>query len=116
MSTKVDPTDIHVRRQIAYVAQDDALQITSTPREAIRFSAKLRLSRGTSENDLDQLTERMIAELGLWACADTIVGGSLIQGISGGERKRTSIGVELVGALYCKWLDELRDIRYEGIN
>ena len=47
--------------------------------------------------DLDKLTERMISELGLTACADTIVGGALIKGISGGERKRTSVGVELVG-------------------
>jgi hypothetical protein len=38
----------------------------------------------------------MITELGLLTCADTIVGGPLIKGISGGERKRTSVGVELV--------------------
>jgi len=93
----VDPTNINVRKQIAFVAQDDSLQVTSTPREAIRFSAKLRLSRKTSEHDLDKLTERMISELGLTSCADTIVGGALIKGISGGERKRTSVGVELVG-------------------
>ena len=96
----VDPTNINVRKQIAFVAQDDSLQVTSTPREAIRFSAKLRLSRETSEHDLDKLTERMITELGLTSCADTIVGGALIKGISGGERKRTSVGVELVGALF----------------
>ena len=94
---KVDPTNINVRKQIAFVAQDDSLQVTATPRESIRFSAKLRLSRDTSEHDLDKLTERMITELGLTSCADTIVGGSLIKGISGGERKRTSVGVELVG-------------------
>jgi len=41
-------------------------------------------------------TTRMIMELGLTACADTFVGGPLIKGISGGERKRTSVGVELV--------------------
>jgi ABC-type multidrug transport system ATPase subunit len=92
----VDPTNIQVRKQIAFVAQDDSLQVTSTPREAIRFSAKLRLSRETSEEALDALTQRMISELGLTSCADTIVGGALIKGISGGERKRTSVGVELV--------------------
>jgi ABC-type multidrug transport system ATPase subunit len=92
----VDPTNIQVRKQIAFVAQDDSLQVTATPREAIRFSAKLRLSRDTTEEALDALTERMIVELGLTSCADTIVGGALIKGISGGERKRTSVGVELV--------------------
>ena len=38
----------------------------------------------------------MLEELGLTHCADTIVGGPLLKGISGGERKRTSVGIELV--------------------
>jgi ABC-type multidrug transport system ATPase subunit len=92
----VDPTNIYVRKQIAFVAQFDSLQVTSTPRESIYFSAKLRLPRSTTEEELVKLTERMITELGLTSCADTIVGGAHISGISGGERKRTSVGVELV--------------------
>lgn len=92
----VDPTNLQVRQGIAFVAQDDSLQVTSTPREAIRFSAKLRLPKTTSDEQIEQLTERMLSELGLTGCADTIVGGALIKGISGGERKRTSVGVELV--------------------
>ena len=92
----VDPTDIHVRQHIAFVAQDDSLQATSTPREAIYFSAKLRLPRSTPEKDIVKLTNHMLEELGLTHCADTIVGGPLLKGISGGERKRTSVGVELV--------------------
>jgi ABC-type multidrug transport system ATPase subunit len=92
----VDPTNIKVRKSIAFVAQDDSLQSTATPREAIRFSAKLRLPRSTTESQIDLLASRMLNELGLSACADTIVGGPLIKGISGGERKRTSVGVELV--------------------
>ena len=108
----VDPTNINVRKQIAFVAQDDSLQVTSTPRESIRFSAKLRLSRQTTEEDLDKLTERMIMELGLTACADTIVGGALIKGISGGERKRTSVGVELVVVriISMKMINEWHDV------
>eukprot|EP00540_Astrosyne_radiata_P008221 CAMPEP_0116865892 /NCGR_PEP_ID=MMETSP0418-20121206/25718_1 /TAXON_ID=1158023 /ORGANISM="Astrosyne radiata, Strain 13vi08-1A" /LENGTH=235 /DNA_ID=CAMNT_0004501451 /DNA_START=161 /DNA_END=866 /DNA_ORIENTATION=- len=82
---EVDPTRLDVRRQIAFVAQDDSLQVTATPREAIRFSAKLRLARATTDSQLDKLTERMLEELGLTKCADTIVGGALIKGISGGE-------------------------------
>jgi ABC-type multidrug transport system ATPase subunit len=102
----VDPTNIVVRKQIAFVAQDDSLQITATPREAIRFSAKLRLSRDTTDSELDKLTTRMIRELGLISCADTIVGGPLLKGISGGERKRTSVGVELVVRPALVFLDE----------
>ena len=69
----VDPTNIEVRQYIAFVAQDDSLQVTSTPREAIRFSAKLRLSSSLTEDALDQLTQRVLNELGLKTCADTIV-------------------------------------------
>ena len=92
----VDPTKQGVRKQIAFVPQDDSLQITATPREAIRFSAKMRLSAKTSEEELDNLTTVMLSELGLKDCADTIIGGALVKGISGGERKRTAVGVELV--------------------
>ena len=102
----VDPSKVAVRRQIAFVAQDDSLQVTQTPREAIRFSARLRLPRGTTDADLDELTNKMLEELGLTHCADTIVGGALIKGISGGERKRTSVGVELVTKPALVFLDE----------
>jgi ABC-type multidrug transport system ATPase subunit len=104
----VDPTNIETRKNIAFVAQDDSLQETSTPRECIYFSAKLRLPKSTSEEHLRKLTERMLEELGLVDCADTIVGGPLLKGISGGQRKRTSVGVELVtvstvdARMHCK--------------
>ncbi len=103
---KVDPTDITVRKHIAFVAQDDSLQVTSTPREAIYFSAKLRLPRNTPEKNLTKLVNKMLKELGLEQCADTYVGGALLKGISGGERKRTSVGVELVVRPAMVFLDE----------
>jgi len=48
------------------------------------------------KKDLIKLTNRMLDELGSTHCADTIIGGPLLKGISGGERKCTSVGVELV--------------------
>lgn len=103
---QVDATNIQVRQRIAFVAQDDSLPVTATPREAILFSAKLRLPASTSDTELMALTEGMLTELGLQGCADTIVGGALIKGISGGERKRTSVGVELVTQPAMVLLDE----------
>eukprot|EP00934_Nitzschia_sp_Nitz4_P005125 Nitzschia sp. Nitz4//scaffold27_size158506//133304//135455//NITZ4_002621-RA/size158506-processed-gene-0.89-mRNA-1//-1//CDS//3329545551//5115//frame0 len=102
----VDPTNIHVRQHIAFVAQDDSLQVTSTPREAIYFSAKLRLARSTPDATIRQLVNKILLELGLSHCADTYVGGALLKGISGGERKRTSVGVELVVRPAMVFLDE----------
>jgi ABC-type multidrug transport system ATPase subunit len=102
----VDPKDINIRKSIAFVAQDDSLQTTATPREAIRFSAKLRLPCSTTEDELDSLTTQMLNELGLAECADTVVGGPLLKGISGGERKRTSVGVEIVVKPAMVFLDE----------
>ncbi|KAG7349282.1 ABC transporter [Nitzschia inconspicua] len=102
----VDPTRIEVRNNIAFVAQDDSLQVTATPREAIRFSGKMRLPRTMTDEALDNLTEIMLEELGLVSCADVLVGGALLKGISGGERKRTSVGVELVTHPALVFLDE----------
>jgi ABC-type multidrug transport system ATPase subunit len=102
----VDPTDVSVRQHIAFVEQDDTLCISATPREAIFFSAKLRLPKSYMDEQLHTLTDRMLTELGLQGCADTIIGGTLTKGISGGERKRTSVGVELVTQPSIVFLDE----------
>lgn len=102
---KVDPTAIEVRKQIAFVAQDDSLSFTATPREAIRFSAKLRLPKINTDEEIEELTTKMLEELGLGDCADTMIGGELVKGISGGERKRTSVGVELVTKPSLVFLD-----------
>ncbi|CAJ1939321.1 unnamed protein product [Cylindrotheca closterium] len=103
---QVDPTSIAVRKRIAFVAQDDSLQTTATPREAIRFSAKLRNPRNTTDEDVETLTNHMLTALGLDQCANVLVGGALLKGISGGERKRTSVGVELVTSPTLVFLDE----------
>ena len=84
------------RKNIAYVMQDDALMATATPREALAFSASMRLPSSTSKEKIDELVNGLLEELGLGICADVMIGGALIKGISGGQRKRTSVGVELI--------------------
>ena len=76
--------------------QDDALMATATPREAIMFSANMRMPPDTSKDKLVALVDKLLDDLGLTVCADVIIGGALIKGISGGQRKRTSVGVEVV--------------------
>ena len=91
---KIDPVDF--RQRIAYVMQEDAHMKTVTPREALEFSARLRLPDSTTEAEIKSLVSKTLVELGLEKCADTMCGGGLIKGISGGEKKRTSVGVEII--------------------
>jgi ABC-type multidrug transport system ATPase subunit len=65
-----------------------------TVRECLTFAAKLKLT-GTLEEKMTRVDE-VIKDLRLTKCQNTKIGGSLVKGVSGGERKRTSIGVELI--------------------
>lgn len=94
------------RRNIAYVMQDDALLATATPREALQFSAALRLPPSTTLEEISELVERTLEHLGILECADVMIGGELIKGISGGQRKRTSVGVEIITSPSLLFLDE----------
>lgn len=92
------------KSHVAYVMQDDRLMATETPRECIRFSAYLR--RGGTKEERAHLVETMLQTLGLNRCADTIVGSALLKGISGGEKKRVSVGIELITDPKLLFLDE----------
>jgi ABC-type multidrug transport system ATPase subunit len=103
---KFDPLNREHRKLIAYVSQEDSLHESSTPREALRFSARLRLPRTVSDEDIETLINQTIDELGLGSAADTVIGGGFKKGISGGEKRRVSIGLELVASPSLIFLDE----------
>lgn len=100
----IDPASF--KQNIAYVMQDDALMATATPREALEFSAKLRLPPDTTTEQITLLVDAMLEELGLEGCADVMIGGALIKGISGGQKKRTSVGIEIITSPALLFLDE----------
>ncbi|XP_031440943.1 broad substrate specificity ATP-binding cassette transporter ABCG2-like [Clupea harengus] len=89
-----------------YVVQDDVVMGTLTVRENFRFSAELRLPTSITGQEKKERVERLIGELGLEKVADSRVGTQLIRGISGGERKRTNIGMELLIDPSVLFLDE----------
>lgn len=99
---RIDPRA--VRSRIAYVMQKDEMFATATPREALKFSAALRLSG--PRQDRHELVNELLGSLGLLRCADTLIGNAVINGLSGGQRKRTSIGVELITRPDIVLLDE----------
>lgn len=102
--TEIDPSNF--RGNIAYVMQDDSLLGTETPRECLSFSSRMRLPKTVSSSDREQFVTDVINTLHLSKCQDTMVGNALVKGISGGERKRTSVGVELISNPKLLFLDE----------
>ncbi|KAJ3488823.1 hypothetical protein NLG97_g6123 [Lecanicillium saksenae] len=90
----------------AYVMQQDILLPTLTVRETLRYAADLRLPSATKREDRWRIVEDVIRELGLKECADTRIGNSQHRGCSGGEKRRVSIGVQLLANPSVLFLDE----------
>jgi len=88
----------------AYVMQDDVLFPTLTWEEVIRFSARLKLD--IKGEELERKVNGMIDTLGLVKCRNTMIGNYLFKGLSGGERKRTAIAVEMITDPQVLFLDE----------
>ncbi|KAK1333110.1 hypothetical protein QTO34_006646 [Cnephaeus nilssonii] len=85
-----------VRKSVAHVRQHDQLLPNLTVRETLAFVAQLRLPRTFSQAQRDKRVDDVIAELRLRQCANTRVGNTYVRGVSGGERRRVSIGVQLL--------------------
>jgi ABC-type multidrug transport system ATPase subunit len=97
--------DRKFRTMVGYVTQDDILNPMSTPVEALSFS--LRVRRGVDGEETKAIVDNLIDELGLTNARDTIVGiPGMVAGLSGGERKRTNIGIELITNPKVLYLDE----------
>ena len=88
----------------AYVMQDDVLFQTLTCEEAITFAAQLKI--GLKGEELKEKVHSILECLGLLKCRKTLIGSQHIKGLSGGERKRTAIGVELITDPTVLFLDE----------
>lgn len=85
-----------IRRLTGFVSQDDVLYPHLTVKETLLFTALLRLPQTLSREKKLQHVEHVITELGLTNCRNSMIGGPLFRGISGGEKKRVSIGQEML--------------------
>ncbi|KAL8536563.1 hypothetical protein ACS0TY_011954 [Phlomoides rotata] len=85
-----------IKRRTGFVAQDDVLYPHLTVFETLVFTALLRLPQSLTKEDKVQHVEHVVAELGLNRCQNSMIGGPLFRGISGGEKKRVSIGQEML--------------------
>ena len=95
------------RANMSYVAQEDTLLGAFTVRETLWFAA--RFFYGYSNTDVKEIEdqiETLIDSVGLRVCADTIVGSIFFKGLSGGQKKRLSIAIELISRPPIVMLDE----------
>ncbi|XP_057426553.1 putative white-brown complex homolog protein 30 isoform X2 [Lotus japonicus] len=101
------PESIHCYQKIiGYVPQDDIVHGNLTVEENLRFSARCRLSADMPKPDKVLIVERVIESLGLQAVRDSLVGTVEKRGISGGQRKRVNVGLEMVMEPSLLILDE----------
>ncbi|KAG6403888.1 hypothetical protein SASPL_136122 [Salvia splendens] len=100
------PYSKSLKCRIGFVTQDDVLFPHLTVRETLTYAARLRLPKTLTKEEKDQRASDVIYELGLESCQDTMIGGSFVRGVSGGERKRVCIGNEIIINPSLLFLDE----------
>ncbi|RWR74074.1 ABC transporter G family member 17-like protein [Cinnamomum micranthum f. kanehirae] len=101
--TEISPSLI--KRTSAYIMQDDRLFPMLTVYETLMFAADFRLGP-ISPSDKRQRVEKLIEQLGLGSSRNTLIGDEGTRGVSGGERRRVSIGVDIIHGPSLLFLDE----------
>ena len=95
----------HLKRFVSYVPQDDAFDDHLTIEENMSFAAAIR-SPHLSRRDRARRIEGKLTELGLSERRDNIVGSAVKKTLSGGERKRLNIGLDMVSSADVYLFDE----------
>ncbi|HRH00367.1 MAG TPA: ATP-binding cassette domain-containing protein, partial [Polyangiaceae bacterium] len=95
-----------LRGSIGYVPQDDIVHPELTVFEAVKYSAKFRLPPDYSDAEINQRVEQTLKDLGLDALKNLEIGKPEKKVLSGGQRKRVNIALELVTDPVILFLDE----------
>ncbi|MEY3598534.1 MAG: hypothetical protein RL521_956 [Bacteroidota bacterium] len=95
----------YARQWMGYVAQDDILFEELTVGENLLYSAKLEYPE-FSHNSLQERVDEVLRSVGLLECKDLRVGSVLDKTISGGQRKRLNIALELIRSSKVLFVDE----------
>lgn len=93
------------KRVTGYVMQDDSLIGSLTVFECLDYVARLKLPK-LSKEDRHARVDKVIEQLGIFKIRDSLIGTQFRRGISGGERRRVAIGVELITSPSILFLDE----------
>ncbi|WP_348269471.1 ATP-binding cassette domain-containing protein [Edaphobacter paludis] len=92
------------RQQMGYVPQDDIVHSQLTVREALYFSTKLRTD--LNDREIEARINKILEELGILDKRDTLIGSPEKKVLSGGQRKRVNIAMELITDTPVLFLDE----------
>jgi ABC-type multidrug transport system ATPase subunit/pSer/pThr/pTyr-binding forkhead associated (FHA) protein len=108
---RINGEDLHsiydaLRGSIGYVPQDDIVHPELTVWEAVRYSAKFRLPPDYSEDEIDRRVTTTLQQLGLEGVKHLQIGKPEKKVLSGGQRKRVNIAMELVTDPVIMFLDE----------
>ncbi len=95
-----------LRGSIGYVPQDDIVHPELTVWEAVRYSARFRLPPDYSDDEIDRRVQTTLSQLGLESVAHLQIGKPEKKVLSGGQRKRVNIAMELVTDPVLMFLDE----------
>ncbi|MEY4605208.1 MAG: hypothetical protein RIT43_2500 [Bacteroidota bacterium] len=93
------------KANIGYIPQDDLLMEELTVYQNLFFNAKL-INASWSKEELDQRVEKVLRDLGLYEIRNIQVGSPLNKKISGGQRKRLNIALELLREPLVLFVDE----------
>jgi ABC-type multidrug transport system ATPase subunit/pSer/pThr/pTyr-binding forkhead associated (FHA) protein len=85
-----------LRGQVGYVPQDDIMHPDLTVWQSLWYSARLRLPRDYGDDEIRNRLNRVISQLGLEGEVNTRIGTTDRRGISGGQRKRVNVAMELI--------------------
>jgi len=93
---KINGNEVHISdfaNMIGFVPQDDIFDSELTVKENFVYAGRFKSHRSTPKHEIDALALQVITSLGLEKVTNSIIRN----GVSGGERKRVNVGVELMG-------------------
>lgn len=110
-SVQINGRDLHAHRHlltdmIGYVPQEDVMHRDLSVFDVLYHSALLRLPGDLPDHQVRQHVDDLITRMGLSHIRDRLVGGEQMRGISGGQRKRVNIAIELITEPPLLFLDE----------
>lgn len=99
--------EIHeFKKMIGFVPQEDVMHRELSVKEVLLHSARIRLPQSFSAAEIEDFVDLLMRVLNLSHVQDSPIGDETKRGVSGGQRKRVNIGMELAALPVCLFLDE----------